>query len=112
MSYDQSYPQGAPQGAPQTNPGQVLGIVSIVLGLTGCLSLIGVILGFMSRSRSKRAGASTTLGTVGLVISAIALVIAIVFGSIAGYGAYQLSQKCQELGSGTHQEGGVTYECP
>lgn len=99
------------QGAPQDNPGQVTGVVSIVLGVTGCLSVVGLVLGFVSRSRSKRAGASTTLGTVGLAVSAVVLVISIVVGATAGFGAYTLYQKCQELGPGTHQDGAVTYEC-
>ena len=71
-------PQAAPAGqAPvQTgeNPGQVLGIVSIVLSFLG-LSIVGIILGVISRKKSKAANASTTLGTVGLILGIIGTVI-------------------------------------
>lgn len=65
----------APQTATnQENPGQTLGIVSIVLSFVG-LSLIGLILAVISRKKSKAAGASTTLGTVGLVLGIVFTVI-------------------------------------
>lgn len=58
------------------NPGQVLGIISIVLSFVG-LSIIGIILGVISRKKSKEANAPTTLGTVGLVIGIVTTVLAI-----------------------------------
>ncbi len=68
-----------PAATPQVsleNPGQTLGIVSIVLSFFG-LSLIGIILGIVSRNKSKAVGASTTLGTVGMVIGIIGSVLAV-----------------------------------
>lgn len=58
------------------NPGQVLGIISIVLDLVG-FAVLGIILGVISRNKSKEAGQSTTLGTVGmwLGIAVVALVV-------------------------------------
>lgn len=111
MANDPPY-QGYPQQPQQGNPGLALGVVSIVLGLTGCLSLVGLVLGFMSRGRSKRAGASTALGTVGIVLSTVALVISL---AIAGVGVYvysQASERCEELGPGTHDVDGFPVTCP
>ena len=113
MSYGQSYPQGQKQGPPQGNPGQVLGIVSIVLGLTCGLSLFGLVAGFVSRSRSKRAGAPATLGTIGLVVSAVALLV-LIGGAVAlGLGINEVSERCEGIGSGnTYEQDGVTITCP
>lgn len=110
MAYDPSY-QGTPP--PQGNPGQALGIVSIVLGLTCGLSLFGLIAGFVSRRRSKRARASPALGTIGLAISAVGLVFLVAGGAVLAVGAIAVSERCEGVGSGgTYEEGGVTFTCP
>lgn len=62
-------------GTPQENPGQVLGIVSIVLALF--FPLVGLILGFVSRSKSKAAGASPKLGTIGIIVNAVLMVLSL-----------------------------------
>ena len=75
-----SSPQFAPVGQPPVmsgeNPGQVFGIISIVLSFVG-LSIVGIILGVVSRNKSKAAGASTTLGTVGMVLGIVSTVLAV-----------------------------------
>jgi len=83
MTHDPSY-QGTPP--PRGNPGQALGVVSIVLGLTCGLSLFGLVAGFVSRRRSKRAGASPVLGTIGIVVSAIALLLLVAGGTLLALG--------------------------
>lgn len=55
----------APNGYVE-NPGQTLGIIGIVLNAVG-INIGGIILGAMSRSKSKQANMPTTLGTVSLV---------------------------------------------
>lgn len=60
------------------NPGQTLGIVGIILNFFG-IGLGGIILGVMSRSKSKAVGASTTLGTVSLVWGIIATVLTLLW---------------------------------
>ena len=113
MSYGQSYPQQGYPPNPQGNPGQVLGIVSIVLGLTCGLSLFGFVLGFVSRSRSKRAGASAALGTIGIVVSALAMVLLVLGGVLLVRAANDVAQQCDEVGSGNSYEvNGVTLTCP
>lgn len=56
------------------NPGQTLGIIGIVLNALG-ISIGGIILGVMSRNRSKEAGMATTLGTVSLVWGIVSTVL-------------------------------------
>ncbi len=92
-------PQVAPVGPQQPtvseNPGQLLGIISIILSVLG-LSLIGIILGVISRKKSKAAGASTTLGTVGMVIGIVFTVIGMLFlllVTLAAYGGIQQRAK-------------------
>ena len=61
---------------PVENPGQTLGIIGLVLNFVG-ITIGGIILGAMSRSKSKAAGMSTTIGTVSLVWGIIATVLVI-----------------------------------
>lgn len=73
----QMQPQMPPQqGVPMENPGQTLGIVGIVLNFLG-ITLGGIILGVMSRNKSRQYGMSTTLGTISLVWGIIATVFVV-----------------------------------
>lgn len=60
------------------NPGKTLGIVSIVLDFIG-FALIGLILGIISRKKSKQAGQSATLGTVGMALGIVFTIIGLGF---------------------------------
>ena len=60
------------------NPGQTLGIISIVLDVVG-FAVIGIVLGVISRNKSKAAGQSTTLGTIGMVLGIIFTVIGLLY---------------------------------
>ncbi len=64
--------------ASQDNPGKTLGIVSIVMSIIG-LSIVGIILAVISRKKSKEANASTTLGTIGLVLGIVFTVLAVLW---------------------------------
>ena len=48
------------------NPGQTLGIIGLVLNILG-IGIGGIILGAMSRMKSKQVGMSPLLGTISLV---------------------------------------------
>lgn len=61
----------APTTAP-VNPGQTLGIVSLVTSLLG-ISLVGLITGIIGLNQSKKAGQSNGLAIAGIVIGAIGL---------------------------------------
>ena len=77
--------QAAPAQQPQPvqyvhvaeNPGQTLGIVGLVLNFLG-ITIGGIILGVMSRNKSRAAGMSTTLGTVSMVWGIVATALAVV----------------------------------
>lgn len=81
---------------PVHNPGETLGIISIIMTVPLGLSIVGIILGVISRKRSKEVGASTTLGTVGMWLGIIGTVLwtLAVVGYIlllflfAGWGSY------------------------
>lgn len=72
----QTYPgqPGVQYAQPMENPGQTTGIVGLVLNFLG-ITIGGIILGAISRNKSKAAGMSTTLGTISLVWGIIATVI-------------------------------------
>ena len=53
------------------NPGETLGIIGLMLNIFG-INIGGLILGVLSRNKSKAAGYSTTLGTVSMVWGIIA----------------------------------------
>lgn len=73
--YQQPYAQ---PGYAYENPGQNLGIIGIVLNVLG-IGIGGLILGILSRNKSREAGMSTTIGTVSLVWG----IVEVVFGAIA-----------------------------
>jgi|GEM_PF-1589809 len=64
----------APTAPPVENPGQALGIASIILGVL-TLWLVGLPLAIVSMVKSSKAQASKTLGIVGLVLNIVAIFI-------------------------------------
>lgn len=48
------------------NPGQTLGIVGLVLCVLH-IGIVGIILGVISRNKSKEVGASTAIGTASMI---------------------------------------------
>lgn len=70
-----------PQGQPvvvQTNPGQGLGIASLVCSLIG-MSLVGLILGIIAMKKSKEVGMSNGLALAGVIISSIGMVFGVLW---------------------------------
>ena len=108
MEQTNQAPAAAP--TPAINPGRGLGIASLVTSLLG-IGLVGIILGSIGLSKSKKAGQKNGLALAGVIIGAIdtvaTIIIISVFASIAG----QLVQQCNELGNGTHVVNGVTITC-
>ena len=79
----QQQPQPFPAAQPvppasQENPGQILGIVSIVMIFV--FPLLGIILGALSRNKSKAAGMPSGLGTAGMIINIVVTVIGLIVG--------------------------------
>jgi uncharacterized membrane protein len=104
-------PAPVPAAAPAAAPGKTLGIVGLILAFIGPVSLIGLILSFVARSQSKKAGVSNTPATVGIVIGLIVLVITVIVIIVSAAGASALLAQCAELGPGVHDVNGVTVTC-
>jgi hypothetical protein len=106
-------PYGAPVAAPV--PGKTLGIVALVVVFFA--SLIGLILGYVARSQSKKAGVKNTpakvaiiLGWIFLVLSIIATILIIV---LVVNGAGALQQLCEGMPPGEYPlTTGGTITCP
>ncbi len=111
----QQQPQATPGTAaiPAENPGQTLGIISIVLDIIG-FSVIGIILGVISRKKSKAAGQSTTLGTIGMVLGIIFTVIGLLFFvtiALTTYaGLQQAAQEASESSSTDQSSQSVEFD--
>lgn len=74
--------QGGPYGAPAVDPGKTMGIIAIILPFVG-FSLVGLVLGIIAKSKSKKAGYKNTLALVAIIISIVAIIgsiIAIIVG--------------------------------
>jgi len=105
---------GAPADAPV--PGKTLGIVALVVVFFA--SLVGLILGYVARSQSKKAGVKNTpakvaiiLGWIFLVLSIIATII-IVIVLVNGAGA-ALQELCEGMAPGEYElNTGGTITCP
>ena len=71
----QPTPPAAPvEAVAVSNPGQATGIIGVILAFVG-LAPFGLVLSIISTVQSKKAGASTVLGVIGLVINAIAVFV-------------------------------------
>lgn len=64
------------QGPLMENPGQTLGIVGLVCNFLG-ITIAGIVLGVMSRNKSKQANMSSALGTISLVWGIVGTVLAV-----------------------------------
>ena len=121
--YSQTTPQPPTQPAPPTpvgtgyvtdDPGKTLGIISLVTSLLG-IGVVGLVTGIVGRSKSKAAGHSNGMALAGIIISAISIVVGLIIGIILVLGLVvglqAVTQKCNELGPGTHYEGSAKYTC-
>lgn len=104
----------APAPAP-VNPGKTMGIVSLILSIIG-IHLVGVILGFVGLSQSKKAGQKNGFAIAGIIIGFIGMALLLLFltlgGALVGSLFGGLTQVCSELGTGVWEIDGVTYTCP
>ncbi|WP_164743408.1 DUF4190 domain-containing protein [Microbacterium sulfonylureivorans] len=103
-------------GAPAAvDPGKTMGIVALVAVFF--ISILGLILGYVARSQSKKAGFSNTpakiaiiLGWIFLVLSIIAVIALIV---IAFAAAGSIAELCRGMDPGVYTtDTGVTVTCP
>jgi len=108
MEQTNQTPAAAP--SPVVNPGHGLGIASLITSLLG-IGLVGIILGSIGLSKSKKVGQKNGLALAGIIIGAIDTVATIIIIAIVASVAAQLVQQCNDLGNGTHVVNGVTITC-
>lgn len=113
-AYTQAPPPAYAPPASGSEPGKGLGIAALVIVFF--FSLVGLILGYVARSQSKKAGVKNTPATVAIVLGWIFLVLGIIFGVLAALffipAAAELARTCLELGPGVHTlSNGVTITC-
>lgn len=96
-------------------PGRTMGIIALVLSIIG-VHLVGIILGFVALSQSKKAGQSNGFALAGIIAGFVlmALTLVVIGLSIAGGVAFWsfLTDACQDLGSGVWEVDGTIYSCP
>ncbi len=105
-----SAPVGYAAPAP-VDPGKGLGIAGFVLAFFGPLALVGVILSIVALVKSRRAGQKNGLALAGIILGAVVLVVTTIAIVVAVLAGLHLVETCQELGNGVHEVDGVTYTC-
>ena len=95
------------------NPARGLGIAAIVFAFV--FSLLGLILGLVARSQSKKAGFGNGPATAAIVISIVSILFWIGAGIsllvIAGDRYDDLAAQCDQLGPGIHVIDGEEVPC-
>jgi lysylphosphatidylglycerol synthetase-like protein (DUF2156 family) len=96
--------------APAASDGKTLGIVALVVSFF--VSLAGIIMGFIAKGQSKRAGVKNTPATVAIVLGFIFLAIQIIWIIVAVVAFGALAGQCAQYGPGVHTlPNGVTLTC-
>ncbi len=108
-------PQQSYQGATVQDPGKTMAIIAVVLPFIG-FGLVGLILGIIAKSKSKKAGFKNTIALVAIIISSLAIVVSIIFAIVIGVYfadvAAQINEQCGPGGSRTFTFNGQTGTCP
>lgn len=69
----------APAAAPSAeDPGKTLGIVGLILSILG-FGLISLVISIIARNQSKKAGYSNGMALAGIIISAVTMVLGLLF---------------------------------
>ena len=102
---------GASAAVTSRNPGQTLGIVSLVLALVG-LGLLSLIVGIIGLKKSKQAGMKNGFALAGVIVGIIEIIIGTILAIILVAALSTVLTTCSELGSGTHVlTNGTTVTC-
>ena len=92
---------------------RLMGILALVMAFV--FPLAGIVLGAIGVSMAKRTGSTNSIAKVGLVLSIVftaIIVIVTVLVIVFSVGLFsEVFRVCQELGDGTHNYNGVTYNC-
>ncbi len=100
-------PAPMPPMAPAASDGKTLGVVALIVAFF--FSLLGIILGFVAKGQSKRAGVSNTPATVAIVLGFVFMILGIIiFAAVA----VPLLSQCAQYGPGVHElPNGITLTC-
>jgi hypothetical protein len=63
----------------QEDPGQLLGIIGLVVGVAAGMSLIGFILCYLGNKKAKEAGVKSTICVVGMWVNGVLMALALIF---------------------------------
>jgi hypothetical protein len=106
---------GAPGAPGGEDPGKTLGIVALVAVFF--ISILGLILGYVARGQSKKAGFKNTPAKIAIILGWIFLVLSIIAGIIAivlfAMAAGALAELCSGMDPGVYTtDTGVDITCP
>jgi len=104
------YPPAYGQAQPE-NPGKTFGIVGLILGFFGPLSIVGLVLSIVGLVKSRKAGQSNGIAVAGIIVSSLVLIGTIILFVVLGVAASHLIEVCNDLGPGMHDVDGITYTC-
>ena len=88
----------------RTDPGETLGVISIFLDVIG-FSLIGIVLGIISRRKSRLAGFDGITGKIGIILGIIFTILttlslaALIMLFVATYNSYDDETQNYKLGA-------------
>lgn len=108
-------PSAGPVRPGAEDPGKTLGIVALVAVFF--ISILGLILGYVARGQSKKAGFKNTpakiaiiLGWIFLALTILAIILAVVFAAMA---AGALADLCSGMDPGVYTtDTGLEVTCP
>ncbi len=102
-----------PVGPTAVNPGKTLGIVSLILSIIGA-GVVGIILGAVGLSKSKKAGMGNGLALAGIIVGAISTVFGILFFTLLMIGASAIVSTCADAAPGAQvvTSDGTRIDCP
>jgi hypothetical protein len=104
----------SPAATAADDPGKTLGVVSLITAILG-LALVGLVTGIIGLKKSKKAGFKNSMALAGIIISIVFTILFVAIIALASSSLFKassdLSQKCKELGPGTHYVDGAKYSC-
>ncbi len=114
-------PAVTPASSPATSvPGTGLSIAGFIASLIallinvftlGVAAAISLTLSIIGRVQTKKSGSPSGLALAGIIISSVSIVLTAGLFVMTVWGVLTLSNKCQELGPGTHDYAGATIQC-
>ncbi|WP_460511297.1 hypothetical protein [Frigoribacterium salinisoli] len=105
---DDDWPE--PSRAADEASGRSLAIASVVFAVFA--APVGLVLGLVAAARARRAGASTRLAAIGIVLACVVIVVSVVWGVAWLDHVVRLAAACRRVGPGDYLTGdGSTVTC-